>query len=125
MLSWRTWVGIGAISCSLAVLLGAFGTHALKGQLSEDQARWFKTAFEYHIIHSLGLLVVGIYASRVSSQSTQIAAGSLLLGILLFSGSLYSMALGMDRSIAMLTPIGGLAFTAGWLTLAYSCIKSL
>ncbi len=125
MVTWRTWIGIGAVCCALAVLLGAFGTHALKNQLAEDQLRWFKTAFDYHIIHALGLVAIGLYGSRVDHLWTQVAGWCLFTGMILFSGSLYGMALGLPRSIAMLTPLGGLAFTGGWLFLAFSCFKSI
>jgi len=109
----ETWVRIGAISGFLAVALGAFGAHALKDFLVEHQtlATW-KTAVLYQMVHSVVLLL------PVSSQGKRFpAAFFIAMGILLFSGSLYALALGAPGFFGMVTPLGGLFFLAGWLRL--------
>jgi uncharacterized membrane protein YgdD (TMEM256/DUF423 family) len=103
----------------MTVVLGAFGAHALEGQLSTQQLTWWHKAVNYQGLHSLALLVSGLLALSVTPSVALKWAGWLFLaGILLFSGSLYALALSSIRSLGMLTPFGGLAFIAGWAALA-------
>lgn len=105
----------------LAVALGAFGAHTLKSRLSEDMLAVWQTAVQYQFWHVLALLGVAILF-RFGSSSLLMAAGySFLIGILLFSGSLYVLALTGVKPLGAITPIGGLAFLVGWgCLLAYS-----
>ena len=99
--------------------LGAFGAHALKTRLSADMLDVWQTAFQYHAWHALGLLAVGLSLENLWSR----AAGWLLLaGIVLFSGSLYALALGAPKGLGIVTPVGGLAFILGWLAFALGVI---
>jgi uncharacterized membrane protein YgdD (TMEM256/DUF423 family) len=125
MLEWRFWIGIGALMAALSVGLGAFGAHALKGTLNEQQSQLFRTAFEYHLIHSLALLAVGLFASRINSGLIQMTGWLFCAGIILFSGSLYLMAIGLPRSLGFITPLGGLAFIAAWIIFAFQAFKPL
>lgn len=123
MIEWRYWFGIGAIAAAFSVGLGAFGAHLLKGSLDEQQTQWYRTAFEYHLAHSIALLAVGMFASKINSTLIQASGWLFCLGIVLFSGSLYLMALGLPRILGTITPLGGLSLIVGWCLLAYQAFK--
>jgi uncharacterized membrane protein YgdD (TMEM256/DUF423 family) len=114
----RTFLFIGAVSGLLCVLLGAFGAHGLENHLPAQHLAWWHKAVDYQGLHSLALLATGLLALHQPSASLRLAGWSFLAGILLFSGSLYLLALTGQRSLGMITPIGGLAFITGWLGLA-------
>ena len=97
-----------------ATVVGAFGAHYLKTKLALDQYSILQTAVQYQFIHALGLLLVGILASRDDNRTLRIAGNLLLAGVLLFSGSLYLLLCGAPRLIGVLTPIGGVSLIAGW-----------
>ena len=99
----------------VAVLLGAFGAHALKAMLNEQQIQLWKTASDYHFYHALGLILLGLWSHKKMMTRLELAAGiCLLLGVLIFSGSLYLLAISGISKLGMLTPFGGLLFIAGW-----------
>jgi uncharacterized membrane protein YgdD (TMEM256/DUF423 family) len=117
----RTALVIGAIAMFAAVALGAFGAHALRGQLTPDLARVWQTAVQYHAWHALALLGVGLLLlNRPDLQRAGWAGGLFAAGIVLFSGSLYLLALTGIRGLGAVTPVGGLAFLAGWALLAWA-----
>ena len=117
----RLWLVIGAIACLLAVILGAFGAHALRAKLSPDLIAAYNTAVQYHFWHALGLLIVGILALLLPGAVALKWAGWLMLaGIVLFSGSLYVLAVTGWRGLGAITPLGGAAFIAAWAVLAYA-----
>ncbi len=107
---------LGAILAGLSVMAGAFGAHALKGRIELDLLAIFETATRYQIYHALGLIVVGLI--REPSFLITIAGWLFLGGILIFSGSLYLLSLTNIRWLGAITPIGGVAFIAGWTCLA-------
>lgn len=108
----------GSIAALLAVVFGAFGAHALKARVTPDLLAVFQTGVQYHFYHALGLILVGILAASLP------AAGWLMLaGIVIFSGSLYVMALTGQRWLGMITPIGGVAFIFAWAALAVAVVK--
>jgi uncharacterized membrane protein YgdD (TMEM256/DUF423 family) len=115
------WSAIGAFVLALAVMVGAFGAHALRDRLDEYAKGIFQTGVAYHFYHALGLLVVS-FLPRIGAL-TESRAGwvclLLLVGIVLFSGSLYALAVSGVRILGAVTPIGGVCFIAGWLLLAY------
>jgi uncharacterized membrane protein YgdD (TMEM256/DUF423 family) len=117
-------IRIAAISGALAVALGAMGAHALKGKISPEMLQVFETGSRYQFYHSLALLAVALLMERNSSKFLRYSGGLFILGIVLFSGSLYFLSLqpllGMEnmRWIGAITPLGGLCFIAGWLFLA-------
>lgn len=117
------WIAIAAINLALAVCLGAFGAHGLKAHATPEQLAWWHTATEYFFYHALGLLALGIL-SKVSTISIQWSACFLQFGIIVFCGSLYSMALGAPLWFGAITPIGGTAMILGWITLAVSTLRS-
>lgn len=107
----------GAFFAFLSVLLGAFAAHALKERLPIYSLEVFKTGVLYQFFHSFGLLFVGLWSDKNSSKSLKIAGLCFIFGILLFSGSLYAIAILQIPAIGMVTPLGGLLFLAGWLVL--------
>jgi uncharacterized membrane protein YgdD (TMEM256/DUF423 family) len=109
---------LGAIFMALAVLLGAFGAHALKNILSPEMLAVYKTGVEYQFYHALGLLVIGSIGFHLDSIWLRRSGLLLTLGILLFSGSLYILALTGIKVIGAITPIGGVSFVLGWVCLA-------
>lgn len=113
----------GALLMALAVLLGAFGAHALKARLSPEMLAIYKTGVDYHFYHALGLLLVGSTGYHVKSKWLNRAGGLHIAGIFLFSGSLYLLSLTEIKGIGIITPIGGLSFVAGWICLAIAFAK--
>ncbi|HET6432227.1 DUF423 domain-containing protein [Dyella sp.] len=104
-----------AIAGASGVLLGAFGAHALRGRLDADALGWWHTATQYQLWHALAL-ALAVHAGR--GRAAGFAIGAFAVGIVLFSGSLYLMALGAPRWFGAITPLGGLGFIAGWIALA-------
>lgn len=113
----------GALAGFLTVALGAFGAHALSEQLTGRAGELWRTAVLYQGLHSLALLYLGS-SSQLYGTLALVAGWLLLGGILLFSGSLYLMALGLPKWLGAITPLGGTAWLAGWLLLAWSLIKT-
>jgi uncharacterized membrane protein YgdD (TMEM256/DUF423 family) len=120
------WTALGAVLMALAVSMGAFGAHALKERLDEYSLSVYEKAVFYHFIHALGILLVALLArTGAISDSAEARAGWLFaIGILLFSGSLYALAISGTRILGAITPFGGVAFIAGWLVLAYAAFRA-
>lgn len=113
------WIGLGALLAMIAVILGAFGAHILKNIFSDQQMAWYQTAFHYQIIHAMALIITGLAAAKTGSGRLLKFAGiSFLTGITIFSGSLYLLAFTSQRWLGAITPLGGVAFIAGWAALA-------
>src|SRR6185503_2100235 len=108
------WLRLAAVLGFLGVACGAFGAHALKGRLSESLLGAWHTAVLYHLIHAVALLALALYA-RATTQPVDWPAGLMLAGIVLFSGSLYAMALTGVTRLGIVTPFGGLCLLAGWI----------
>jgi uncharacterized membrane protein YgdD (TMEM256/DUF423 family) len=117
------WFATGAIAAALGVTLGAFGAHGLRGRIAPDLLAIYETGVRYHLVHALGLLAVGWAADRWPGPWATLAGWLFLAGILVFCGSLYLLALTGLRWLGAITPLGGLAFIAGWLALALAAIK--
>lgn len=118
------WVFTGALLLACAVGLGAFGAHALKGRLDTYALDVYHTAVLYHFLHALGILAIAALArsGAITAGTQSLAAALLLAGIVLFSGSLYALALTGIRVLGAVTPLGGVAFIAGWLVLAWQAL---
>jgi len=113
------FISLASFSAMLAVAFGAFGAHALQNRLDEYSLGVFETAVQYHFIHSLALLAVGIVAlSQPHTVLLKSAGWMFFLGILVFSGSLYCLSLTGIKWLGAITPLGGLAFIAGWACLS-------
>jgi len=120
----RYWFVAGCVMAGLGVAAGAFGAHALKQRLPEDLLAVFETAVRYQMYHALGLLAVAFAMNRWPDGNFQVAGWLLLLGIILFSGSLYALCLTGIRLLGAITPFGGLCFMAGWAVLAWGVWSS-
>ncbi len=111
----------GAILGTLGVALGAFGAHALKNILTQNgRVETYELAVRYHFYHALALLFIGVLMEKFSGPAMQWSPLLILLGVILFSGSLYAYSLTNIKGFAMVTPIGGLFLLSGWATLVYS-----
>ena len=113
----------GAVFMALAVLLGAFGAHALKKVLSPDMLAIYKTGVEYQFYHALGLLLIGVIGFHIRSKYLRWAGLFISIGIIIFSGSLYVLTLSGIKALGAITPIGGLSFVVGWIFLAIAIWK--
>ncbi len=117
------WVfaGFGAVFALIGVAAGAFGAHSLKTVLAPDMLAVFDTAVRYQMYHALGLFVVGWALTQANHAGFRFAGWLFIGGILLFSGSLYALSLTGIRWLGAVTPLGGVAFLAGWGLLAWGC----
>jgi uncharacterized membrane protein YgdD (TMEM256/DUF423 family) len=123
----RTALLLASVAGFTGVALGAFGAHGLKGRLApladgEQRLTWWQTGAQYHLVHALAIGLAAVRPSPVHHGSA-IAPWLFVAGIALFSGSLYTMALTGIRKLGAVTPLGGLAFLAGWAALGYSALK--
>jgi uncharacterized membrane protein YgdD (TMEM256/DUF423 family) len=116
--------GAGSIAGLLAVALGAFGAHSLQAHLPPERLSIFETGVRYQMYHALALLAVAYAAQRWGGALPAWAAGLFIAGIVLFSGSLYTLAVMDARPIGAITPLGGLAFLAGWVCLGLSALRA-
>lgn len=110
----RFWAMAGAANAFLAVAAGAFGAHGLRSRVSERMLEVFETGARYQMFHALGLLAVAWLASQREGVANA-AGGAMLAGVVLFSGSLYAMALTGVTKLGMVTPLGGVGFLVGWV----------
>jgi len=115
---------LGSANAMLAVMLGAFGAHALKARLDENMLKIFHTGVEYHFYHALGLILIGIIAINIPVNIWIKNSGWMMFaGIILFSGSLYFLSILNVRWLGMITPLGGLLFILAWLSLCIAIFK--
>lgn len=119
----KTIIMTASVFLALAVAIGAFGAHGLKSHISDEMLQIYKTGVEYHFYHALGLLLVGVLAVVMPSVSFKWTAILLSAGIILFSGSLYLLAITGIKALGAITPLGGLSFIAGWIMLFLSVWK--
>lgn len=112
------WATVGAVLGGLAVALGAFGAHGLRDRLSPADLDTFDTGARYQMYHALALLAVAWLADRAPSRAAATAGWAFLIGILVFSGSLYLLTLGGLRWMGAVAPLGGVSFLIGWAALA-------
>ncbi|MDR4506760.1 MAG: DUF423 domain-containing protein [Candidatus Brocadiaceae bacterium] len=120
----RVFVLIGSVNMALAVILGAFGSHALKARISPEKFSVFQTGNQYHIYHAIGLFAVAFVAACLPSSRLVKWSGWLMLaGILCFSGSLYILSLSGVRWFGAIIPVGGMALIVSWIFLAIGVWK--
>jgi uncharacterized membrane protein YgdD (TMEM256/DUF423 family) len=108
----------GAALMALATIVGAVGTHALRPHLSPDRFEILQTAVHYQFFQALGLMAIGLIAERRPARCINMAGWLVLIGVVLFSGSLYLLLAGAPRLVGVLTPVGGASLIAGWICLA-------
>jgi len=124
----KFYIGIAGILGAVVVILGAFGAHALKAKLEITELATFETGVRYHFYHTIALMIIGLLMERYPSQWMSFAGISFIVGIILFSGSLYGLAtrslIGLElKWLGPITPLGGLAFIAGWVSIFVAMIK--
>jgi uncharacterized membrane protein YgdD (TMEM256/DUF423 family) len=125
----RTFLLLASINGFVAVALGAFGAHGLKGMMASladgaQRLAWWETASRYHLAHALALGLLAVIAARLPESSALQASGwAMQAGIVLFSGSLYAMTLSGVRVLGAVTPLGGLCLLAGWAALGVAALK--
>lgn len=119
----RLFITTGAVLMAIAVALGAFGAHGLRDSLPPTMLTAWQTGVQYHVYHALGLLAVGALHARMAAGGARLGGLLMFAGIVLFSGSLYLMALTGLRGLGAVTPVGGVAFIAAWLILARAALR--
>lgn len=117
-----TVIALGAVLAGAAVVLGAFGAHGLEARLSERALAIWQTGVQYQFVHALGILLVAALWERVHPGWGLAAVIAMALGVLLFSGSLYALAVGAPRWFGAVAPVGGTLFIAGWIALAIAAM---
>ena len=125
----KTFLILGSSTAAIAVVLGAFGAHALKEKLAPEQLQVFETGVRYQVYHSFALILVALIAAKYPSLTLNYSGYLFLSGIIFFSGSLYLLSmkslLGIEhwKFMGLITPLGGLCFVAGWILVAISAWK--
>ncbi len=117
-------IAFGAFNAFLAVAAGAFAAHGLKDFLSVEYLSTFKTAADYQMMHGIGLIVIGLLNKQNTNRCNIAAAVFMFAGIILFSGSLYALALTGTKWLGIITPFGGICFLIAWLTLGFNFLLS-
>lgn len=120
------WTAVAAFLLALAVGMGAFGAHGLRERLDAYSMSVYEKAVFYHFVHALGILIVSLLAraNAITFSGQARVAWLLLIGIVVFSGSLYALAISGVRILGAITPIGGLAFIAGWIWLIVESMRA-
>jgi len=118
-----TWIIVGACFACLAVILGAFAAHGLKSKITSEDLAIFETGVRYQMYHSLGLILLGLIGFQTAQDIVFFPALMFIIGIIIFSGTLYLIPLTGLRWLGAVTPIGGTTFILGWSFLIYNLIK--
>lgn len=121
---WTWFFSAGSVLSATAVGLGAFGAHALKGKLTPEDSAIYETASKYLTMQSIGLLAVALLMTRIDHLALKFAAGSITVGAIVFSGSLYLLVFTGARWFGAITPIGGVLLIVGWLLGAWAAISA-
>lgn len=116
---YKQWMMVGALSAFFGVAFGAFGAHALKDTLSERAFTVYQTAVHYQMFHALALIALGLWGAQNPMLDTQRIGWAFTIGIVFFSGSLYTLAITNLKFLGAVAPIGGLSFLAGWALFAF------
>lgn len=120
----KLFFALGAVFGGLGVVLGAFGAHALRSTLSPDDLATFEIGVRYQMYHALALLAVAWASTRWESGVVIAAGWAFVVGIVVFSGSLYTLVLTGQRWLGAVTPVGGVAFIVGWALLAWTALRA-
>ncbi|WP_374566405.1 DUF423 domain-containing protein [Nitrosomonas sp.] len=121
----KTFLILGALNIFFCIALGAFGAHGLRNFLPADMLAVYHTGVQYHFYHAFGILVSGLLLLHFpNSRFIRIAAWLMMIGIILFSFSLYALSLTGTRALGMITPFGGVSFLTAWALLAYAIWKN-
>lgn len=121
----KLFLVLGSLAGAAGVILGAFGAHALKARVAPEMLAVWQTAVQYHFWHALALVAIGVLAIHLPSSAPLKWSGWLMMaGIVLFSGSLYVLALTGTKWLGAITPFGGAAWIAGWGAFAWACLRA-
>ncbi len=120
----RVWFLVGSISAAIGVAAGAFGAHGLKNILTPDMLTIYETAVRYQMYHAFGLIATALAGNFQLASKLKVAGWCFIGGTVLFSGSLYALTLTGMRWLGAITPLGGMAFIAGWILLGFSVYKN-
>ena len=120
----RVWLVIAALNGALAVVFGAFAAHGFSQQLDAHALGTFETGARYHMYHALAMGLAALVMQGTAARTATWSAVLFLIGIVLFSGSLYALAMTGERAFAFVTPVGGVSFLAGWVLLALAAWRS-
>ncbi len=123
----KAFLLLGSLNAGLCVILGAFGAHKLKSVLSESALATFHTGVQYHFYHSLALILLGLLIVQLNPQEAYLrySGYAFVIGIILFSGSLYGLALTQWKVLGPITPLGGLSFIVAWGLMAWGLTKAM
>jgi len=125
MISARQTLVIASFSGMISVMLGAFGAHALKSMLTQSgRLETYELAVRYQFYHTLALLAIGLLMNRITAKSLQVSAVGMIAGMILFSGSLYALAIFNTTAVVFITPVGGVFLTFGWAMLFFSLLTN-
>ncbi len=119
----RLFLSFAAISGFLSVCLGAFAAHGLKHHIAAESLTIWQTGVQYQMYHALALLTIGLLYETQTSKALKISGLAFILGSFLFSGSLYTLALGAPKALGVITPLGGLIFLVGWAALVAHALR--
>jgi uncharacterized membrane protein YgdD (TMEM256/DUF423 family) len=119
----RRFISLGALLAGIGVAMGAFGTHGLREKVSERMLETWQTAVQYHVIHAVALVLVGVLAERFAAKALAAVGWLFVTGVILFAGTLYAYVLTGQKFLAMITPLGGVCFIVGWLFLSYKFLR--
>ncbi len=120
----RLFLVLGAVLGFLGVAAGAFGAHGLRGRVTAELLAAYQTGARYHLIHALALILMGALAPRLSSRATAVSGWAFVIGVVVFSGSLYALALTGTRWLGAVTPFGGVSLLVGWGALVWAGWRS-
>ena len=121
----KGYITIASLFAALAILFGAFGSHALKERLSAQSLEVYDIATRYLMFHALGIFLIALLGFQLPKESLEIPVIMMIVGTSIFSGSLYLIAMLDFKKLGMVTPIGGLLLIVGWLLLAYNTYKTV
>ncbi len=118
------WFALGCVLAGAGIALGAFGAHGLRSRIPAERLAVYETGVRYHLVHALALLAVAWSAERLPARPTEAAGWLFTAGVLVFSGSLYALAISGIRWLGAITPIGGVCFLSGWAILAWTAFRA-
>ncbi|MFD6441808.1 DUF423 domain-containing protein [Peribacillus sp. NPDC060186] len=121
----KLFIILGALNGFIAVALGAFGAHGLEGKIPDKYLATWQTAVHYQMFHAVGLLVLGLLAGKISSPLINWSGWLMLIGIILFSGSLFVLSVTQIKVLGAITPIGGVSFLVAWVLMIIAAYKYL
>ncbi|MFJ8070542.1 DUF423 domain-containing protein [Peribacillus sp. NPDC096447] len=121
----KLFIILGALNGFIAVALGAFGAHGLEGKIPDKYLETWQTAVQYQMFHAVGLLVLGLLAGKISSPMINWSGWLMLIGIILFSGSLFVLSVTQIKVLGAITPLGGVSFLVAWVLMIVAAYKYL